>query len=202
MRSSHPGSVVNEPNWYPWGHGFDPWPRLPWAVLQIKDTAQIPWCRYCVTGQQLQLRSSPSLGTSICCGCGPKKKEEKKLPVTSFSLTIKMKKVIFPLAYEHQFFNLQSIFCQNFCNTSCFSHTKSYFQSYLLWTNLASGIWFSKFSLVKAVFVFEWEKAETCPAFHQQRYLKPDLFLTTLRRIYTYDQHFPQNSKEGRSSTW
>ena len=20
------GSVVNEPNWYPWGFGFDPWP--------------------------------------------------------------------------------------------------------------------------------------------------------------------------------
>lgn len=42
----------------------------------------------------------------------------------------------------------------------------------------------------------EFAKAQTCPSFHQHRYLKPDLFLTTLGRVYTYDQHFTQNSKE------
>ena len=37
-----------------------------------------PPCFSCGVGQQLRLQLDPCLGTSICCGCGPKKTEKKK----------------------------------------------------------------------------------------------------------------------------
>ena len=51
--------------------GLAPWvedPALPRAVLWVADTARIP------RGSD----STPSLGTSMCCGCGPISTEDKK----------------------------------------------------------------------------------------------------------------------------
>ena len=48
-------------------------PALPWAVVQVADAARI-WCRWgCGVGDSCSSDSTPSLGTSICCGCGSKK---------------------------------------------------------------------------------------------------------------------------------
>ena len=46
-------------------------PALLWAVVQVADAARIWHC--CVCGR-CSSNSTPSLGTSICLGCGPKKK--------------------------------------------------------------------------------------------------------------------------------
>ena len=54
--------------------GLDQWvgePTLPWAVLQVADVAQIPWC--CSYASDW----TPSLRTSICHRCGPKKQKTK-----------------------------------------------------------------------------------------------------------------------------
>ena len=50
---------------------------LPWAVMQVADAAQIPSCCGCGVGWWLGSDSTPSLGTSICLECGPKKKKKK-----------------------------------------------------------------------------------------------------------------------------
>ena len=51
------------------------------GVVWVKDAAQIPCCCGCGVGWQLQLRFDPSLGTSVCCRCSPKKiKKKKKFP--------------------------------------------------------------------------------------------------------------------------
>ena len=55
--------------------GLPPWvkdPALLQAVVLVTDAAQIPCCCGCGVGPSTD--SSPSLGTSICCGCRPKKK--------------------------------------------------------------------------------------------------------------------------------
>ena len=53
-------------------------PALPWAVVQVADVAQIPHCYGCGVSQQLSSNLTPSLGTSICHGCSPKKKMKRK----------------------------------------------------------------------------------------------------------------------------
>ena len=60
--------------------GLSQWvkdPVLPWAVVYIADSAQIPHCCACRVGRWLQLQFDPSLGISIYCGCGPKKTKNK-----------------------------------------------------------------------------------------------------------------------------
>ena len=46
-------------------------PALPWAVVQVTDAARIWHCYGCAVG--CSSNSTPSLGTSMCHGCGPKK---------------------------------------------------------------------------------------------------------------------------------
>ena len=82
---SHCGSAVTKPTGI---HedaglfsGLIQWVKdlaLLWAVVQVTDVAWI-W-RYCGCGigEWLQLWFSPSLGTSICCRCGPKKTTTKQ----------------------------------------------------------------------------------------------------------------------------
>ena len=48
---------------------------LPRAVVLVSDAAQI-W-RGC--GVSCSSHSTPVLGTSICCGCGPKEKRKKNV---------------------------------------------------------------------------------------------------------------------------
>ena len=56
---------------------------LPWAEVQAADGAQVLRCCGCGIGLQLQLSSTPSLGTSICCRCGPKKKKKEAFTYAS-----------------------------------------------------------------------------------------------------------------------
>ena len=51
-------------------------PALPWVVVWVADATQIWHCRGCGIGHSSDL--TPSLGTSMCCGCGPKKTKDKK----------------------------------------------------------------------------------------------------------------------------
>ena len=44
----------------------------------VADLAWIPSCCQRGVGQRIQLQLDPSLGTSICHGCGPKKTKKKK----------------------------------------------------------------------------------------------------------------------------
>ena len=53
-------------------------PALPWAMVQVKDVAQIWHGCDCGVGQQLQLQLTLSLGTSICLGYSPKKTKKPK----------------------------------------------------------------------------------------------------------------------------
>ena len=48
---------------------------LPPAVVQVADAAWIQRC--CGVGGSCSSESTPSLGTSLCCGCGPKKDKNK-----------------------------------------------------------------------------------------------------------------------------
>ena len=52
--------------------------RLRVRSLALISGLRIQRCCGCSVGQQLQLLFTPSLGTSICYGCGPKKKTKKK----------------------------------------------------------------------------------------------------------------------------
>ena len=60
---------------------------LPWAMVQVTDTARILCC--CGYGQAGSCHSDSfhSLGTSICCRCGPKKQKQtnQKNPGEQFS---------------------------------------------------------------------------------------------------------------------
>ena len=53
-------------------------PVLPRAMVWVSDVAGI--LHYCGSGvgRQLQLRLDPSLGTSICCRCSPRKDKKTK----------------------------------------------------------------------------------------------------------------------------
>ena len=53
-------------------------PALPLAVVQFADTTQLPCCCGSGIGHGYSSKWIPSLGTSICCGCAPKKKKRKK----------------------------------------------------------------------------------------------------------------------------
>ena len=69
-RSSCRGLVVNEPDWYPRGRGFHPWScSVGWRSRIAVDVD---------VASGYSSDSTPSLGTSICYRCGPKKKKKKK----------------------------------------------------------------------------------------------------------------------------
>ena len=53
-------------------------PSLPQAATQAADADQIWQCCGCGVGLSCSSNWTPSLGTSICCRCGPKRKKEKK----------------------------------------------------------------------------------------------------------------------------
>jgi len=58
--------------------GLNQWvkdPTLPWAVIQVTDAAQILHGCGCGLGCSCSSHSTPSLETSICHRCGPRKKE-------------------------------------------------------------------------------------------------------------------------------
>ena len=81
FRSSHCGSVVTNPTSIHEDAGLIPGlaqrvkdPGLLWAVVQVSDVAWILHC--CVCG--IATWPGTSLGTSICCGCGPKKQKKTK----------------------------------------------------------------------------------------------------------------------------
>ena len=54
----------------PGGFGFYPWPR------SVGEGSGIAVC--CGVGRRCSSVLTPSLGTSPCHGCGPKKKKERK----------------------------------------------------------------------------------------------------------------------------
>ena len=49
---------------------------LPPTVAQVADVALLPHCCGCGVGLSCNSDSTPSLGPSICCRCGPKKKKK------------------------------------------------------------------------------------------------------------------------------
>ena len=49
---------------------------LLWAATYVEDTTWIWHCCGCGVSQHLQLCFNPSLGTSICRGCGPKDQKQ------------------------------------------------------------------------------------------------------------------------------
>ena len=52
---------------------------LPWAVAQVVDMAQILCCYGCGVGRQsYSSNQTPSLGTSLCHKCSPKKTKDQK----------------------------------------------------------------------------------------------------------------------------
>ena len=81
---------TNEPDSYPWGCSFEPWPcsvgwgsALPWVLVKAADVAWIWSCSGCGIGWKLSSDLTPSLETSICCRCSTappqKKKKTKKI---------------------------------------------------------------------------------------------------------------------------
>jgi len=84
-RSSHRGSAETNLTTIYGGSRLDPcplsWvsdPALLWAVVRVTDTAQIWRCCGCGVGQHYNSTSTPSLWTSICHTCSPKKTTKKK----------------------------------------------------------------------------------------------------------------------------
>ena len=91
MWSSCCGSVITNPTSIHEDMSLIPSPTqwvkdlvLPWAVVYVTDTVQILHCCGYGIGWQLQLWFTPSLGTSICCRCSPKKAKSKKKDIESF----------------------------------------------------------------------------------------------------------------------
>ena len=85
FRSSRCGSGVASPTRIHEDAGSIPgptrWvqdPALPQAASQVTNPAQLPHCCGCGGGRQpaAALNLNPSLGTSICCEYGPKKKKK------------------------------------------------------------------------------------------------------------------------------
>ena len=89
---------------------------LPWAGVYVADRTQNLHCCSCGAGQQLcSSISTPSLGTSICCSCSPKKQKEKKsAPQSIFKLGIRIVTALQELILFHQRnYLLDLICCQN-----------------------------------------------------------------------------------------
>ena len=63
---------------------------------EVADSAWIPSCCGCGIGWQLQLQFDPSLGTSICCRCDPKKTKKKMLLLFPLLITMSFKREAFP----------------------------------------------------------------------------------------------------------
>ena len=53
-------------------------PVLPWTMVWVRDEARISSCYGSGVGSSYSSESTPSLGTSICRGCSPKKTKKKK----------------------------------------------------------------------------------------------------------------------------
>ena len=53
-------------------------PALPCAVMQVEETARIWRCCGCGQAGSCNSNSTPSLGTSMCHGCGPERTKDKK----------------------------------------------------------------------------------------------------------------------------
>ena len=94
----------NESNQYPWGWVFDPWPC---SVGQGSSTATAMSCgvgsRHGIAVTVAQAGSCgsdsiPSLRTSTCCRCSPKKANRKKL--LKAGLQKVLKRITFFLFYE------------------------------------------------------------------------------------------------------
>ena len=83
------------------------------------QTSLDPCCCDCGVGRRLQLRLDPSLGTSICPRCGPKKTKEKRLGKqlwrTERSNTWLLLRLIEEDAYSHNFSPLHTFaLCSSF----------------------------------------------------------------------------------------
>ena len=80
-QASRHGSAVTEPNEEPRGHGFDPWPRSagkgPGVAVSRKHGSDPRVAVAVVQAGKGSSDSTPSLGTSICYECGPKKQKKK-----------------------------------------------------------------------------------------------------------------------------
>ena len=75
----------NEPDYYPWGCGFNPWPHPVGQGYSIVTSCSVgsrcgldlalpwPWCKPAAVAP---IRP-PRQGTSICCRCSSKKKRER-----------------------------------------------------------------------------------------------------------------------------
>ena len=57
-------------DWYPWSCGFDPWPHLVDSGSNVAVAV--------IQAGSCSSNSTPSLGTSICCRCRPKKQKQIK----------------------------------------------------------------------------------------------------------------------------
>ena len=53
-------------------------PALPWAVVWVADAARIPHCCGCGINDSCGSDSTPSLWTSMCHRCSPKKRKKKQ----------------------------------------------------------------------------------------------------------------------------
>jgi len=78
------GSAVAHPTSIHGGHGFNPWPHsVGWgsgiavSCAMVADVARIRCSWGCGVGCHLD-SSTPSLGTSICHRCNPKKQKQKQ----------------------------------------------------------------------------------------------------------------------------
>ena len=56
---------------------------LPLAVVYVTDMAQSRHCCGCDMAGAYSSDSAPSLGTSMCCECGPKKQKKKKKEIVT-----------------------------------------------------------------------------------------------------------------------
>ena len=85
--SSRCGSAGCKPDLYPWGCGFDPWPCsvvkdsvFVWVTVSrgISRSCSLNLVWLVAEAGSCSSDSTPSLGTSICLRCGPKKQKKKK----------------------------------------------------------------------------------------------------------------------------